>query len=145
MHRDPPGGGNPRALLEDEMRSAILAVTVAVTFVPAFSAVLKPETAKAWQQYVQAADGRTQTQPDAGKPFMWVDQSAERRARAQRGEVVVEPVAGRGLQEAPDGLIHDWIGAIFIPNATAESVLAVLDDYDRYCEIYKPVVTDSRA
>jgi hypothetical protein len=112
---------------------------------PAFSAVLRPETVHAWQEYVQAADRRTQVQPDSGRPFLWIDQNPERRARVQRGEVVIEPVAGRGTKDAPNGLIHDWLGGIFIPNATAEGVLGVLDDYDRYRDIYKPVVTDSRS
>ena len=44
----------------------------------------------------------------------------------------------------PNGLIHDWIGATFIPNATLESLFAVVHDYDRYKEIYKPVVADSK-
>jgi hypothetical protein len=43
----------------------------------------------------------------------------------------------------PDGLIHDWIGAVFIPNATIEGLLSVVHDYGRYKDIYKPVVTDS--
>jgi hypothetical protein len=44
----------------------------------------------------------------------------------------------------PNGLIHDWIGAVFIPNATVGSLLAVLHDYDRYKDIYQPAVTDSK-
>jgi hypothetical protein len=40
--------------------------------------------------------------------------------------------------------IHDWIGAVFIPRATFESVLAVVHDYDRYKDFYKPVVVDSK-
>jgi hypothetical protein len=113
--------------------------------IPVFSAVLKPETVQAWHEYVEAADGRAQAQTGNSKPFLWIDQEPERRARVQGGEVAVEPFGGLGTQDAPDGLIHDWVGAIFIPNATAESVLAVLEDYNRYYEIYKPVVKDSRA
>ncbi len=123
----------------------VLAVTLAGACTPAFSAVLKSETVEAWQQYVDAADRRAKVPPNGGEPFLWIDEKSGRRSRVQRGEVVVEPVTGHGTQDAPDGLIHDWIGAVFIPNATAESVLAVLDDYDRYREIYRPVVTDSRA
>jgi hypothetical protein len=45
----------------------------------------------------------------------------------------------------PSGLIHDWIGAAFIPNATMAEALAVLRDYRRYREIYRPAVIDSKA
>jgi len=57
----------------------------------------------------------------------------------------VAPLVRHGTQSVPDGLIHDWIGAVFIPNATVGSLLAVLHDYDRYKDIYKPAVTDSKS
>jgi hypothetical protein len=44
----------------------------------------------------------------------------------------------------PHGLIHDWIGAIFIPGATRDSLSAVVRDYDNYQRMYRPVVTSSR-
>ncbi len=40
----------------------------------------------------------------------------------------------------PHGLIHDWIGAIFIPNVSIRDVWAVLDDYDRYADYYGPTI-----
>ena len=44
----------------------------------------------------------------------------------------------------PNGLIHDWIGAAFIPGATVEQTLALVQDYDNHKNIYKPEVMDSR-
>jgi hypothetical protein len=76
--------------------------------------------------------------------FLWVDEAPDRRTRLQRGEVLAAPVIGRGTQIVPNGLIHDWIGAIFIPNATPARLLAVVHDFDRYKEFYKPVVVDSK-
>jgi hypothetical protein len=85
-----------------------------------------------------------QARLDSGKPFLWVDEAADRQLRVRRGEVVVTPLVRHGTQSVPNGLIHDWIGAVFIPNATLGSLLAVLRDYDRYKDIYKPAVTDSK-
>jgi hypothetical protein len=64
--------------------------------------------------------------------------------RIRRGEILVAPVVGHGNQNVPDGLIHDWIGAVFIPKATIESLFAVVHDYARYKKIYQPVVADSQ-
>jgi hypothetical protein len=44
----------------------------------------------------------------------------------------------------PNGLIHDWIGASFIPGTTVEGVLALVQDYDNHKNIYKPEVIASR-
>jgi len=35
------------------------------------------------------------------------------------------------IRSVPNGLVHDWVGAAFIPNATLEIVLSVVHDYDR--------------
>src|SRR5271157_3905546 len=106
---------------------------------------LQPATAEAWQDYVRHAAERMQARLDGREPFLWVDEVPELELRARHGEVVVAPAAGAGTQTVPNGLIHDWIGAVFIPNTTIETLLAVVHDYDRYKEIYKPVVVDSRS
>jgi hypothetical protein len=54
-------------------------------------------------------------------------------------------MVGQGTRDVPEGLIHDWIGGVFIPNARIDKLLAVVHDYDRYKEIYPPVVTDSHS
>ncbi len=42
------------------------------------------------------------------------------------------------------GLIHDWVGAAFLPNASIKDVLSAARDYSNYKEYYKPTVVDSR-
>jgi hypothetical protein len=124
--------------------------TAAVFLVAAFPGLpwamdLRPETVKAWSEYVQAADRRMEGRLHAGQPYLWTDESEDRAVRVRRGEVVVAPMVGRGTREVPNGLIHDWIGAAFISRATLQSLLRVVHDYDRYKEVYRPVVADSKA
>jgi hypothetical protein len=57
------------------------------------------------------------------------------------------PVWRQGTERAtrvPYGLIHDWLGAVFIPKARISDILAVTRDYDRYAEIYKPAVIEAK-
>jgi len=105
------------------------------------AADLQSNTVEAWDAYLHSADLRTGGQ----HPFLWTDESPDRIARVRRGEVVVAPVAGDGTQSVPNGLIHDWIGAVFIPGATIDSLFSVMHDYDRYKDYYKPVVADSKS
>jgi hypothetical protein len=120
-----------------------IAVMVAAAAARGNAAELQRETAGAWQEYLQRAGVRMQGRLDAGKPFLWMDEAASRPQRVRQGEILVAPMVGRGTQAVPNGLIHDWIGAVFIPNASIDLVLGIVHDYDRYKEIYKPVVTDS--
>jgi hypothetical protein len=65
-------------------------------------------------------------------------------AEIRRGKTLTQPWNQEGEVEVPDGLIHDWVGAIFIPGATLEKTLALVQDYDHHKEIYRPEVIDSR-
>ncbi len=103
---------------------------------------LQPDTLKAWNDYITKADSSLRL--DDRRPFLWIDRSPERSARLHRGEILVTPIVGHGTKSVPNGLIHDWIGATFIPNATLEELFAVVHDYARYKEFYKPVVADSK-
>jgi len=105
---------------------------------------LQPKTLQAWDEYIRVANSRMQARLDGRRPFLWADEAADRSTRLRRGEILVAPVSGRGTHSAPDGLIHDWIGAIFIPKATAEVMLGVVRDYARYKDFYKPVVAESK-
>jgi hypothetical protein len=122
---------------------AVLALLVGQVAKPAHSTKLQPATIAAWQGYVRSADIRMRARLDTDKPFLWIDEMTDRARRVRRGEIVVMPVAGQGTRDVPDGLIHDWIGGVFIPDTTMEKLLGVVYDYDRYKEIYRPVVTDS--
>jgi hypothetical protein len=123
----------------------VIAIVAAGVSAPAKAAELQRATSDAWQEYVRGANARMQARLEGIKPFLWVDEAQDRALRVQRGEVVVAPLVRRGTQTVPNGLIHDWIGAAFIPNASVDSLLNVVHDYDRYKEIFRPVVTDSRS
>jgi hypothetical protein len=105
---------------------------------------LQPETLRSWDDYIRVAESRLQGRLDGSKHFLWVDEAPDRVARLRRGEVLVAPVAPAGQVAVPGGLIHDWIGAVFIPGASLSDLFSVVHDYDHYKQFYKPVVADSR-
>ncbi len=107
------------------------------------AASLEPITLKAWEDYVQSANARMEQRLSPGKTFLWVDEAPDRLARVRAGAVVVSPIGTQNPKRVPSGLIHDWIGAAFIPDVTLADVLQVVRDYARYKELYKPTVADS--
>ncbi len=104
---------------------------------------LQPATLAAWNAYIREADSHTQERASGRLPFLWTDESPGRADRVRRGEVVVAPAVGSGSVAVANGLIHDWVGAVFIPGATVDLLLAVVHDYDHYQRMYRPVVTSS--
>jgi len=105
---------------------------------------LKAVTLAAWQSYLKESELGMQQRIDGRTPFLWIDESPDRAARARHGEVVIAPVVGRGTVGVANGLVHHWIGAVFIPIATVDGLLAVLRDYNKYERVYRPIVTASR-
>src|SRR5690348_7901227 len=106
---------------------------------------LKSETINAWDGYVRAAGVQLQHRRDTDRAFLWSDENPDRAARVLRQEIVVAPIARNIPLQVPSGLVHHWIGAAFIPNATIQDVLLVVRDYARYSKYYGSNVVDSRA
>ena len=104
---------------------------------------LKPRTAQAFDEYVRRLESRLDEQ-QKGPTFLWADQAPDRAARLRQGQVLAESVTGKNAIAVPDGLIHDWIGAIFIPGVSLDQVLRLVEDYDHHKDVYKPEVIDSR-
>jgi hypothetical protein len=109
----------------------------------ALAAGPKPGTLKAWDEYIQHVALPTKQEAQENGRFLWMDQDPLRVARAQRGEILASEIDGDGPRPVPHGLIHHWIGAVFIPGVMPGKVFAVVRDYDRYSEFYRPTVVDS--
>lgn len=131
------------------LRSLLTAIIVmSLVAAPASAAELQPRTVAAFDRYVHATEQRM----DGDGAFLWVDGLADARKRTTlgelgRGELVIERVATRDGAErinVPDGLIHHWLGLVFVPGATVDQALALLQDYDRHAEIYRPTVARSK-
>lgn len=106
--------------------------------------VLRPETLKAFTAYVRAAEAKMEKSISDGSAFLWPDADAERSRQVSEGRIVAEFWSGQGPAKVPKGLIHDWIGAAYVPATTLKETLALIQDYDNHKNIYKPEVIDSK-
>jgi hypothetical protein len=103
-------------------------------------AELAPATSAAFDRYIRQAEQRL----DARKSFLWADESAERARRILNGAIVVEPTGSQAQTAVPDGIVHDWTGAVFLPGVPLARTMALMRDYNHQQDFYKPEVEDSR-
>ncbi|HYM77173.1 MAG TPA: hypothetical protein VE377_14465 [Candidatus Dormibacteraeota bacterium] len=108
----------------------------------------EPPTVRAFDQYVAKAEARVAQERSATSSFLQIESRAadERKARMVRlrqGEVIIEK-QGDTPTEIPGGLIHDWVGTVFIPKVTVAQVLSLIQDYDHSTVYYSPDVMQSR-
>lgn len=105
---------------------------------------LRPETLKAFEEYVSAAEAAMDETLRPPHDFLWVEGSAKLLSKVRKGEVVAEAWRSKGEPLAvPSGLIHDWVGAAYVPGRTVQQALALVQDYDNHKNVYKPEVMDS--
>jgi len=109
------------------------------------AAELKKETLKTWDDYIQESNSRMRDRLRPDGQFLWVDELPERSHQVRSGKILVSPAGPHIPKPVASGLIHDWIGASFIPGAKLEDVFSVVRDYDRYKKFYPPSVNDSKA
>lgn len=124
-------------------------LSTALATLPCDATELKPAAAKAFDEYISAAEKRLWQEVSGGGNFLAVDLlPAEDRVKAyahlKQGQVLI--YNQRSLQGAsvPEGLIHDWTGIVFVPGSGLGETLAVLQDYDRDEEYYSPDVVQSK-
>ena len=105
------------------------------------STELKPETLKAFKQYVAKVEATPDKRDQGTKPFLWLDEHPAERKEALGGEVVVHQF-GDDIIKVDDGLIHHWLGAAFLPGVTLEATSKLLYDVEKHVE-YCPEVVEA--
>jgi hypothetical protein len=144
-------GGHRRGLQEASILSAAVTAFAALLLVllpaPAAAADLSTRTVVNFDRYVRLTESRL----DRGA-FLWIDtlpasQQQARRDELRRNALIIEKQktldAGSEI-DVPDGLVHHWLGLAFVPGATIDQALALLQDYNAHAQIYRPVVARSR-
>ncbi len=131
---------------------AVLILLLAVRLLAA-EVQLQRETLEGFSRYVQATEARIEKElahPDA---FLYMDGLPERRraevfASLQRGEIYIERLntldSGGNEIAVPGGMIHHWLGVVFIPGVTLGQTLELVQDYNHHKDIYEPGIARSR-
>lgn len=118
----------------------------------AFAAELTPNTVEAFHHYIHIREAQMEEELQNGQKFLWFEQYPEPRRQSlyeqlRQGQVSVErleTLENNKPIKVPKGLVHHWVGGVFIPGATLEQTMAVVQDYDHHEIIYKPDVRHSK-
>ena len=141
------------------VRMSLLAAAMACPVAASFARAAKPEPARlksdtiaAFDHYLKLTEVRNDAGLKRGTNLLWVDglpgeQRAEAYAALKRGEVEMkrlETLDGGRPIECPGGMIHHWVGVVFIPGAKLDDVLGMLEDYDHHFIYFGPDVERSK-
>jgi hypothetical protein len=128
----------------------IVAVLLIARSAPA--AELQPKTLAAWETYIRLTENRIAREVGNSTKFLVMDfwrpgEAASIRAALRRGQLDIRRLqttaeGGRKI-EVDDGMIHHWIGSVFVPDVKLDTLLHWLQDYDQHHR-YFPEIEESR-
>jgi hypothetical protein len=113
---------------------------------------LQPATLKAFERYQSLTGERIAREIAPGGTFLYPDSLAPTERDAAYASLLLGTTRIEQLQSldhgtqiaCPGGIIHHWLGIIFVPGATLDRTLQVVQNYKRQTEIYSPQVVQSR-
>jgi hypothetical protein len=127
---------------------AMLVLSRAHAAPAAAGAELQNRTIQAFDRYIRLTEARL-----TGKaPFLWIDglPNAKRREAldtVRQQQLSIERLEtndnGREI-DVPGGMIHHWVGTAYVPGASVDQALALLQNYDAHQRIYAPTVAVSK-
>ncbi len=105
---------------------------------------LSPETVTEFERYAKSVEAEINPRWAGKEHFISTEDSPAELQKVMGGEFLVRPAGPEGKpQNVTDGLIHDWVGTVFIPDTDPKRVIAVLRNFDNHKKIY-PEITDSK-
>jgi hypothetical protein len=119
---------------------------------PVHAAELQRQTAQAYDRYIELTAAQVTAELAQSGPYLWVErlppeQRAPDEEQLRNGQVVIERLdtldSGKTIP-VPGGIIHHWIGTVFVPGATLGETLAFMQDYDHKTEYFKPDIVRSK-
>jgi hypothetical protein len=120
--------------------------------VPVDAADLQPQVAQAYDRYIELTGAQVTAELAQSGPYLWVErlppaQRASDEAQLKNGELVIERLetldSGKAIA-APGGIIHHWIGTVFVPGATLAQTISFMEDYDHKTEYFQPDIVRSK-
>jgi hypothetical protein len=119
---------------------------------PVRAAELQPRTIAAFDRYVRATEARIQREVDSPSSFLFLDALPDKAKRTpfqelREGRLIIERLHTRDRNkdiDVPDAMVHHWVGIVFVPGATADQAVALLQDYNRHAQLFSPAVDQSR-
>ena len=112
------------------------------------AADLTPAISAAFERYARLTEQRMAAEVAGASAFLWIDTLPQnRRAEVLRGlqqsGVIIERLETRDSSKeigVPDGLIHHWVGTVFVPGVSVKQAVALMQDYDRHASYFAPAM-----
>jgi len=117
----------------------VLGLAVAPQAVAQPNVKLRPETNRAFDAYARSVEQKSETRLSGDAVLQWIEITESERSAVLAGKIVTKRVSN-GDADVPGGLIHDWLGVMFVPGVTAGEIVDVIQDIDNHAAYFSEVL-----
>lgn len=104
---------------------------------------LQPQTVAEFEHYAAAVESQLNERWQGKKNFLFIEDAASDKQKVLSDDLFIREMPEDHPIEIKEGLIHDWLGAVYIPHVDINRVIEILRNFDNHKKIY-PEVADSR-
>ena len=128
------------------MAGAISWVALSLAAHSVSAAELHLRTVQAWEEYVRVTEKRVAGELADGHRFLATDflsddESRSARSLVRSGQIYIRKMhsAGGGELRVNGGMIHHWLGSVFVPGVKLGSLMRWIQDYDHHDRYFAEV------
>lgn len=102
-------------------------------------AALKPETVREFDAYMATVDQEMRQRLAGQRAFLWIDEHPNEKKQAESGEVVTYALTGSDGRDVTSGIVHDWVGDIYLRGVKLDTIRNFLLDTTRHPSVFHDV------
>ena len=102
-------------------------------------ATLQTRTLEAYQEYVEKVEQELGQRRNGDQPFLFTSTSPGNLISLSQDQVVIRNLHQK--DETPKGMIHDWLGAVFLKGVSLDQAIDVIMDVRKHPEIFREIIS----
>jgi hypothetical protein len=103
---------------------------------------LTKQTVDAWTNYIELTEKRIDKELQNTSAFQGSDVDNLKSGKIHIQRMTTKNPAGKPI-EIPDGAVHDWRGATFVPGVTLDKLIAWMQNYPQYQDYFRDIEQSS--
>lgn len=106
---------------------------------PCWAQSVQRPTLEVFDSYARQTEAVLGQRWDGKLPFLSLQEHPADQTAVLNGQLWIQPGSTSNPLSVYDGLVHDWVGAVFIPNMKVSKVVEIMQNFDRHSQIYPEV------
>jgi hypothetical protein len=121
-------------------RALLLSFSAASTSFAQLKVDLDPKTVEEFKHYSHQVESELTKRWTGERSFLSIQDEPEELRKVLAGDLIVRPAIKENPVPVYKGLIHDWVGTVFVSDTSMNALLEILQNFDRHSQYYPNII-----